>query len=417
MTQTPGHVLLVGTGAYYDNVRRALQRLGVASSVICVPSSLARLRPQRDHQFVVCTPDKEAWIDAAAEIDRSLPVTGLVCLVDSLMVHTARIAERLGLPWHPLEVAATVHDKYRMRARLQDAGVRSVPATQVESEDDVRAFAERVGWPIVVKPVRATGSLGVARLDGPDDVAGVLDRGAQHLHVAAAEPVFMAERFMTGPQFSVETMSEDGAHHVVALTKKYSDPGTLVEVGHSLPVMLPDVERVSLEAYLTELLDALGVRFGPTCTELVWTDDGPTVIESQLRVSGDEIQSLVERALGVDLIDVVVRQAAGQRVLPELRDAPAARTAAAIWYARFPTGGEVLDVLGTDEARAVDGVVDVRWTVQPGSTLRAFEHYGDRSAHAVAVASDHEDAARSARTAVDRLGVAISVRPQTATYV
>ncbi len=413
------HLLLIGTGAYYREVLSALERLDIASSVICVPSSLARLRPVTDHRFICCTPDKRAWIDVAAEIDRKIPVTGVICLVDSLMETAARIAGELGVRWHPAEVAGAVHDKFRMRSRLSQAGVRTVPAARVTSEDEVRAFGGEFGWPIILKPLRATGSLGVVKLSGPDDVAGVLERSAVHLHLAAADPEFMVESFIPGPQYSVETMSEDGDHLVVALTKKYSHPATLVEVGHALPVLLPAAELRVLEEYVGQVLNALGVEFGPTCTEIVWSDDGPIVFECQMRVAGDETQSLISHALDIDFIDTVVRQAAGQTVLRAMRSAvesAAGARAAAIWYAYSRIDGDVIDVLGTESAASVDGVVDVHWDIAKGDKVNRFRHYGDRYAHAVAVSVTYDEAVERAQSAAAALRLALAVEPETSNF-
>jgi hypothetical protein len=41
----------------------------------------------------------------------------------------------------------------------------------------------------------------------------------------------LVEQFHEGPQFSVEAFSECGEHQVVAITRKFSDPVTFVELG------------------------------------------------------------------------------------------------------------------------------------------------------------------------------------------
>ena len=70
---------------------------------------------------------------------------------------------------------------------------------------------------------------------------------------------------------------------------------------------------------MDRVLDALGVEFGATHTEIVLGDAGPRVIETHIRMGGDEIPALAFDATDVDLADCVVRQTVGEKVLPEIR--------------------------------------------------------------------------------------------------
>jgi hypothetical protein len=118
----------------------------------------------------------------------------------------------------------------------------------------------------------------------------------------------LAERFHEGPQYSVEAFSQAAEHAVVAITRKYSDRESMVELGHVLPAPLNDDTQATIRDYVVRMLDALGVEFGPTNTEIVLAADGPRIIETHLRVGGDDIFDLVKDATGVDLVDLQVRQ-------------------------------------------------------------------------------------------------------------
>lgn len=156
----------------------------------------------------------------------------------------------------------------------------------------------------------------------------------------------LAEQYHEGPQFSVEAFSEAAGHVALAVTRKYSDPDNMVEPGHVLPTPLDaDVEE-AIEGHARRVLDALGVEFGPTHTEVVLTADGPRVIETHLRVGGDEIFNLVKDAVGVDMIDFQTRQAFGEKVLPDIRavlEADAEPRCEAIWYTAPEASGTHVD--------------------------------------------------------------------------
>ncbi|WP_320069466.1 hypothetical protein [Micromonospora sp. RTGN7] len=160
----------------------------------------------------------------------------------------------------------------------------------------------------------------------------------------------------------------------------------------------------------------LGVEFGATHTEVVLTADGPRVIETHVRMGGDEIPALAHDATGVELAEYVVRQTVGEEVLPQLRTslaaAPAGRSSA-IWFAAAPAAGVLTAVEGTELAAEVPGVTEVRLLVEPGAKLAALASSDDRIAYARAVSDSPGAALAAARQAVELLEFQIRSRATT----
>lgn len=215
----------------------------------------------------------------------------------------------------------------------------------------------------------------------------------------------LAERFHEGPQFSVEAFSENAEHQVVAVTRKFSDPEHFVELGHVVPAELAPGQVESVHHTVGALLDALGVASGATHTEVVLTKDGPRVIETHLRMGGDEIPVLVREATGVDLGDFLARQASGESVLPELRAALAAGRlrSAAIWFAAAPSQGVITEIRGLDEARRTAGVDEVVLLAEPGTVCEGLQSSDSRPASARAHGDTADEALDAARTALAAL--------------
>ncbi|MFC7472559.1 acetyl-CoA carboxylase biotin carboxylase subunit family protein [Actinomadura keratinilytica] len=136
--------------------------------------------------------------------------------------------------------------------------------------------------PLICKPVRGVASKGVTRLDGPDDIARALDWGA----VGAGDldsPDLLVEPFLSGEEYSVESVSEDGEHLVVGVTRKLSEPDHFVEVGHVIPAPLPDGDERRIASTVRAMLSALGVRTGVTHTEVIVAPDAVHIVETHLR--------------------------------------------------------------------------------------------------------------------------------------
>lgn len=407
------HVMIFGSGGDAPVRLRAI-RPDTLVTLMCRLDHIPRLVEPVDNRRVIALPwdaDDEEWVALAAAVHATHPVTRIAMYGEHDQDRAAVVAAALGLPTHPVEVVHRVHHKEAMRRRLREAGVEDVPAELVGDADGVRRFADAHGYPCVVKPVGGTASFGVAVVSEPAEADAAFTRAAgDHEGVRLRE--VLVERFFTGDQYSVEAFSEGGEHLVVAVTRKYSDPQTLVELGHVLPAPLAEQQRQEIGDFVARVLDALGVEFGPTHTELVLTPDGPRTIETHLRAGGDDIFAMVADAVGVDVLDAQLRQVLGEKVLPELTaildDPERQRRCEAIWFAAAPSVGELVEITGT-EPDAEHPEVTPKALARPGTALSGLGSSYSRLAQARAHAPDAEAALAAARDAVARMRFLVQV--------
>lgn len=401
------HVLVVGSGRDLPaRVRKALP--GTETSVICRLEFVAKLRELTEHTRVIAVrhdaPDAE-WVALARAAHELHPFTRIATFGETDQDRCAVIGEALGVATHTPRTVELVHDKDAMRARLRETGVDTTASAVVTELADLVAFVGEHGFPCVVKPVAGAGSAGVAVVRHDSELVSAFERAGTRFEDLPDAGV-LVEQFHEGPQFSVEAFSELGEHQVVSITRKFSDPTTFVELGHVAPADLTAEQQEDVHDYVVRVLEALGVEFGATHTEIVLTAAGPRVIETHVRMGGDEIPALTFDATGVDLAEFVVKQTVGEKVLPDIRAVLAEERPArssAIWFVAAPAAGVLADVSGIDEARAVDGVTDVQLLVGPGATIGALESSDSRVAYVRAVGETADLAVGAARKAVGHL--------------
>ncbi|MER5891086.1 ATP-grasp domain-containing protein [Streptomyces sp. NPDC001941] len=411
-TPPPQHLLIVSGGRDLpDRARDAWP--GLRTSVICRPEVVPRLRSREKIQrLIVLREDAsvDEWVAAARFVHAVDPVDRLTNFTEKDTEKTAAIGLDLGLAWHSPETVRAVADKCEMRRVLAEAGAGSVTAETVHDAAGVLKVAEEVGYPLICKPVRGVASKGVTRIDGPADIERALAWGATGAGDLDS-PELLVEPFLSGEEYSVEAVSEDGEHLVVGVTRKISEHDHFVEVGHVVPAPLADADADRVADTVRAMLTALGVRRGVTHTEVIVAPDAVHVVETHLRPAGDEIPELWARVSGVDLIDVVARQAVGLKVLDDVR-AALARTqdgprAAAIWYACPDAVGEIVEVTGGDAASALDGVVDVEVLREPGKRLNGVTGSFARGAHVCAVGDTPQEALERAKEGVRKLSFTV----------
>ncbi|MFE5549496.1 ATP-grasp domain-containing protein [Streptomyces sp. NPDC056534] len=407
------HVLIVGSPrSGWDlpaQVRRA--RPGTQTSLICRldPEHLTRLSDVHEHAALIAVPDNASdaqWIALAAAVHTHTPFTRAVTFTETDQDRCAAIGAALSVPAHAPETVRLVHDKHAMRTRLREAGVDSTPSALVTTAAEVHRFVRAHGLPCIVKPASGAGSVGITLLTHEADIEPSIRRATATSDEAVVEP------FHTGRQFSVEAMSEDGDHQIVAVTRKLSDPQTLVELGHIVPADLTDEHQTQIYHYVTRLLTTLGISFGPTHTELVLTPDGPRVIETHLRMGGGQIPQLVHDATGIDLTDYTAQQSAGTTILPGLRaqlkkDRPARY--AAVWFATPPAPGLLTAIDGLDNAWNTYTVTDIQLLTQPGTRLTPLDSGHSRLAYARTTATTAHQALHDARQAISHLTFTIQM--------
>jgi len=179
---------------------------------------------------VVDTGDTAAVLTAVKELDR--PVVGVASSSEYWVATAGEVAAALGLPHPDPDAVRACRDKGRQRQILADAGVPGAGFGAARSLGEAVEHAERIGFPVVVKPVAGSGSVATRLCHTPDEVRGaarlVLEGDPVELGLPPQDAV-LVEEYLDGPEFSVETIGTE----VVGVTAKHlGAPPWFVEVGH-----------------------------------------------------------------------------------------------------------------------------------------------------------------------------------------
>ncbi|MEU4982747.1 ATP-grasp domain-containing protein [Streptomyces sp. NPDC021969] len=352
-----------------------------------------------DEALLLADDSPQAWLRRALLLHRELSFQRVVTVRERFLTTAARITDTLGLAGNPLTTVLTLKDKALMRRHtglLDDVG--SVRARVLRVPDDLDDFVASAGLPVLVKPRDGSGSEGILVVRGATDLAAARGR-------AARQPEgLLVEEFLDGPEFSVESFTAHGRHHVLAVTEKFTGDNA-VEVGHVVPAR---TDSGRLAAAARRFLDAVGLTEGPAHTEIILTPRGPRVVESHNRPGGDGIIDLVRRVRGVDVRDLLAAQVAGAPL--ELPAPDVAHGAAATWFLTADPG-RVTRLTGWDEAAGCPGVVDVSQDVRLGDIVTPLRGSDDRCGAVTALGADADEALARARHALGLVHVTTECDP------
>jgi biotin carboxylase len=400
-------VLFVGAGRHQ---RRAIERArALGLRVVAVDRNAdAPGLAVADAAETVDFRDVDAVTDAARRHD----VDGVLTVsADRAVPVVAAVAEAMGLPGIGNDTAHAMTHKIAMRRRLADAGVPQPRFAAVRSIAEGHHALERIGLPAVLKPADSGGQRGVFLLESVDDLDA-------HLHAALAESAggeAIVESFHDGLELNGLVLARAGETIPLTLSDRLRPPGIGFGVGwiHVYPASiygdaLAEAERVAVAA-----VRALGLTNGIAFPQLLVDDDGSVrVVEVAARIPGGQMADLARHAIGIDLVEVALRQALGVDVPDDLAY-PRFSQPLAIRFLTASPGplptGVVQGWSGLERVLAFPGVVQADVFLTAGETIRPVRLDGDRRGYVIAVAPTNVEALERAEAAARLLDVDVSV--------
>lgn len=330
-----------------------------------------------DRRAIISTED-EHGIERLASAES---VDGIIAPgIDWPVGIAARVAERLGLP-HPIDaaVANRAVSKQKQREALAEAKVPQ-PSWHIVSEP-----VDGLPVPSVVKAPDRQGQKGLTLVRSEDELPAAIARALEESRSGVA----IIEELVDGPEVTVNAFSLRGEFHPLTVTDRLTaDPPAF---GVALAHVWPSEAGARAAEVAEAAVRALGIENGPSYTQLRIGPDGPQVIEVAARLGGGHDAELAKLALGVDLNGLALQAALGESIWSAaLRAEP--QVGGAVSRFLVPPEGVLEEVEGADEARAVDGVQDVRIYREPGHLFGEFRRGADRAGAVLAVGDSREEA-------------------------
>lgn len=390
-------VLFVGAGRHQRRAILRAKELGLR--VVAVdrnPDALGL--PHVDVGEVVDFCD----VEAVVEVARRNGVDGVLTVsADRAVPVVAAVAEALDLPGIGTETARRLTHKAEMRRALAEAGLPQPAFATARTPAEARAALDRVGLPAVLKPVDSGGQRGVFRIES----AAELERRFPAALAESPSGEAIIEEFVEGTEMNGIALARGGAVFTLTLSDRLRPPGIGFGVGwiHVFPASLNGDRAAEAERIAAEAAATLGLRDGIAFPQLIAEPGGSVrVVEVAARIPGGQMADLVRHAVGVDLVEIALRQALGEDVPDELCR-PRFRQPLAIRFFTASPGplptGTVRSVTGLDRIAAAPGVVQVESYIVPGETIRPVRVDGDRRGYVIAVADSGPEALARAEAA------------------
>jgi formate-dependent phosphoribosylglycinamide formyltransferase (GAR transformylase) len=302
------------------------------------------------YEQVPSVTDVEVMTRAVRWVQDKLWVDRLEATIEAHIMSTAQVREACTIPGTSVHTAWLCRDKPSMKQALRAAGVPTAASAAVDSAASAREFAERAGFPLILKPRSGAGAAGTVRVDSAaelDHALGVFGgQGASSIAV---------EEFIEGHEGFYDTIAIDGQVALDFASHYYPNVLDAMRTRWISPQFV-STNRIDSAPEYGELrdmgrrvIDALGIETSATHMEWFFGPKGLKFSEIGCRPPGVGAWDLYSAGNDIDLYrawaDAIVYGGTGPGLMPW----PSRRYASGIVALRPSQDGVISGYSGVDE--------------------------------------------------------------------
>ena len=285
------------------------------------------------------------------------------------------LGHQLGLPSNDPNRAESRRDKYAMAESARSRGLRTPLQFQSCHIDDLLAWTHRtLAWPVIAKPPQSVASDHVFCCRTSDELRSAAEAILRDRNVLGSRnSTVLVQEFLPGTEYAVDTVSCDGKHKLTAIWQYHRPAAGSTFICYDSLRLLPyeGDRQAELRRFAFAVLDAVGVRFGPAHGELIWTAEGPALIEVGARMTAGNNAVLSRLCGGICQLDETVEVlVAPDRFLAGLDSQPRLEKWAANLFLIAPCRGRLIQTRHLERLRQLPTLHSMSIATQVGEVIQ-----------------------------------------------
>lgn len=300
-------ILIIGAGFLQDFVILKSKEMGYYTLAVDADPNAIGFK-HADKYAVINIVDEKACLEFA----RNEKIDGvLTAATDYGVLTAAYIAREMSIPGLNYESAKLIKNKYLVRKCLFENHVDDTEQTfEVNRDTNIEVLAEKLTYPVMVKPCDGSGSRGASRVDDTYNLKKACEYAMEGSITGRAE----IESFIVGEEYGAESLVVDGEIHVLSIMKKWmTTPPYYAELGHAIPCNLPIDIEIKAKECVKNAIVALGVNHGSVNMDMLITKDGSVhIVDIGARMGGNMIgPCVIPYGTGIDYVGNMLRVSVG----------------------------------------------------------------------------------------------------------
>lgn len=231
---------------------------------------------------------------------------------DIAMPTVAYVGERMGLHTISCSHAELYTDKFLMRKFCKEHGYHYPEYSKCATIDDAVAFYDSLETQkMIMKPLDSNSSRGVYIVNQREDIAEYFE---ESLKYSKKERAVICERYINGPEFTVDGIVLKGKHYSLAVSqKKHYEYNSNIAYELFFSYSNPDYDYDLLRKINDSYVEATSLKMGFTHAEYKCEDNKFYLIEIGARGGGNYISShIVDKLVNLDNYRILLEQSLGR---------------------------------------------------------------------------------------------------------
>jgi len=216
-----------------------------------------------------------------------------------------------------------------MREKLNEGGVPIPKYKLCRNYDELIEAAKDIGTPCVAKPVGGNASYGTFMIQNNEDVDELEEKynaSIEYLKMKAVDEDmfsfskeemdiigvlnhvdmvtdYIVEEYMEGPEISVDALVQNGKVTIMGIEDQIRmEPPYFLQLAARLPYVCTDEEMAVIQDLIERTVNAMDIKNSATHTEIIFTPEGPKIVEIGCRIGGDDLHDTILHVTGYNLM-------------------------------------------------------------------------------------------------------------------
>ncbi|HUA32419.1 MAG TPA: acetyl-CoA carboxylase biotin carboxylase subunit [Candidatus Binataceae bacterium] len=317
-------ILIANRGEIAVRIIRACRDLGIESVAVFSDVDRAALHVREaDHAvWVGPSPAAESYLKTDAIIEAARK-TGADAIHPgygffSERAPFARAVEAAGLTWigPPPDAIERMGDKVKARELMAKAGVPITPGSPgtLETEEQVRDIANKIGFPIMIKAAAGGGGKGMRLVEGDKDLGSIVRMVASEAKSSFGDGRFYVEKYLRKPRhIEVQVLGDKHGNTVHVFERECSIQRRNQKVVEESPSpFITDEMRHKMGEVAVRAAQAVNYNSAGTIEFLADADRNFYFMEMNTRIQVEH--PVTEMVTGIDLVRTQIEIAAGAKL-------------------------------------------------------------------------------------------------------
>lgn len=320
--------IIIGQACEFDysgsQAARSLREEGIAVSLInSNPATIMTDNVTADHIYLLpLTVDSIIQILQEQKIDAVLPTMGgqtalnLCKEADELGVWKKYGVKLIGVDILGIERA---ENREEFRKLMGEIGVKVAPSNVANSMLEGKDIAQRIGFPLVIRPSYTLGGTGGGFVKTKDELENALDRG---LKASPTHEVLVEKAVLGWKEFELELLRDKNDNIAIICTVENFDPMG-VHTGDSITVApamtLSDTAFQRMRNMAKDMMRSLGNFAGGCNVQFALNPEDEDIIAVEINPRVSRSSALASKATGYPIAKIAAKLAVGY-TLDELKN-------------------------------------------------------------------------------------------------